>query len=124
MFIILCMHMYVGVLISPPPMATNTSITIEWDLAEVLYCGPISSYILTIMNSTFMNTTRSTLSRFKFTGLMSNTSYNISVAAVNRAGTGLESNITVATITDEEEGNNVWCLHWLLCMYLYIYSQV
>jgi len=54
-----------------------------------------------------MNITEPTVRRFEFTDLMSNTSYEIAVTAVNRAGTGQESKNFFTTLTDEEEGNNV-----------------
>ena len=46
-----------------------------------------------------MNTTVMSERGTEFSNLMNGISYNISVAAVNRAGTGLSSTITVTTLT-------------------------
>ena len=77
-----------------------------WDPADSPNCGPVLYYNVTIVNTvnaTEMNTATLNDTRLKIFNLMSGTSYTITVAAVNRAGTGLTSTVTVITHTDDEE---------------------
>ena len=84
---------------------TVNTITILWNPADSPNCGPVLYYTVTIVNSvnpTDMNTIVTSERGTEFCNLMNGTSYNISVAAVNRAGTGLTSTIIVTTLTDDE----------------------
>ena len=86
------------------PERSRNRITIVWDPADSPYCGPVS-YIVTIVNSvnaSDMNTTKTRGTRAEFFNLINGTSYNISVAAVNRIGSGPSITTTVSTLTDEE----------------------
>ena len=100
----------VGVLNFRRTKRTNTTITVEWDDAENPTCVPVLYYHVTIVNSTAMiNSTTMTIPgtaerMVKFSNLMSNTSYTISVTAENRVGRGQAFTIIVTTLTDEEEG--------------------
>ena len=71
-------------------------------------------FIVIILNP-FMHTNETCQTKFEFSGLMSNTSYNIAVRAINRAGIGLASNIIVTTLTDDQEGKK--CLLFLYMQY-------
>ena len=85
--------------------SSRNGITIEWDPADSPNCGPVLYYNVTIVNSVNandMNTTQLSVTRIEFCNLINGTSYNISVAAVNRAGTGPSITTTVATLTDDE----------------------
>ena len=96
--------MYLIVLMLRNLSRTNTSITVTWNAENSSNCGPVMCYIVTIENSSFifMYETPETIS--EFSGLMSGTSYTISVRAINRAGIGPGSDITLATLTDNKEG--------------------
>ena len=77
---------------------TANAITIVWDPADSPNCGPVLNYTVTIVNSVNandMNTTQSNKTRVEFSNLINGTSYNISVAAVNRAGTGPASSTII-----------------------------
>ena len=80
----------------------NTSVTVMWDRAvSPSGCGPVFYYTVTVMNSSFVNNTDTQHTRADFSNLINGTKYNISVVAVNRAGPGPSSMITVTT-TDTE----------------------
>ena len=87
---------------------TNTSITVMWSPEENSMCGPAMCYSVTIMNSSYMYATKTCETTFKFVDLMSD-SYNITVRAINRAGIGPASDITLTTLTDDEEGKKCTC---------------
>ena len=83
----------------------RNTITIVWDPADSPNCGPVLYYTVTIVNSvdaTDINTTVTSERGIEFSNLINGTSYNISVAAVNRAGTGPTFTVVVATLTDDE----------------------
>ena len=87
------------------PDRSRNGITIEWDPADSPNCGPVLYYIVTIVNAVNANDRNITLSsvtRAEFSNLINGTFYNISVAAVNRAGSGPEITTIVSTLTDEE----------------------
>ena len=80
--------------------STATEIIIEWDSPDgPSNCGPVFYYIVTIVGRNAMNTFEE---RAEFSDLINGTNYTISVAAVNRAGTGPTSMITV---TGNAKGN-------------------
>ena len=107
--------MYLIVLMLRDVSRTNTSITINWYPDETSYCGPVICYNVAIRNFSFIFTDKTTETNFKFSNLMSRTSYNISVAAINRAGTGPASAITLTTLTDDEDGK--YCLIFMYMQY-------
>ena len=82
------------------PTKTNATITVGWNDADNYDCGPTLYYKGNILNSIYI--IGPTDRRFKFSNLMSNISYVISIAAVNRIGTGPTSTITVTTLGNEE----------------------
>ena len=95
---------------------TNTTLTVQWDPAiSPSDCGPVF-YDLTAVNSANASDVVALERRgttAEFSNLKSGTLYNISVAAVNRAGTGPSSVIIQTTLTDNKEGMyayNVQCL--------------
>jgi len=75
------------------------------------YCGPVLYYNVTIVNSinsSDMNITKLSESSIEFSNLIKNTTYIISVTAINRAGTGPTSSINVTTLVVDMEGNSPW----------------
>ena len=79
---------------------TTTTIIIEWDSPDSPSdCGPVFYYIVTIDSGNDMNTFEE---RAEFSNLINGTNYTISVAAVNRVGTGPASTINVTYVV---EGN-------------------
>ena len=77
-----------------------TAIIIEWDPPNSPSdCGPVFYYIVTVDGRNPMNVFEE---RTGFSNLINGTNYTISVAAVNRAGTGPASTINVTYIV---EGN-------------------
>ena len=114
------LHTYVGISNLKNESRTNATITIVWDPADSPNCGPVLNYNVTIVNSvngTEMSTTTLNDTRLEIFNLMSGTAYNITVAAVNRAGTGLTSTVTVTTRTDEEEEGTYECTYITFNMY-------
>ena len=87
---------------------TNTAITVEWDSADSpSVCGPLLYYNVTIVNlvdPSNMNSTQETGNRAEFPNLNNGTSYNISVAAVNRVGTGPVRTFNETTLSENQEG--------------------
>ena len=86
---------------------TNTMIIVTWGLSITPSngCGLVFYYIVAIMNSvevTDMNITETSQTRAELSNLINGTSYIISVAAVNRAGTGPSSMINVTTLSGNE----------------------
>ena len=77
---------------------TDTTIIITWDPADRPGgCGPVFYYTLTAtsLDDGSVSTQRPSQTRAEFSNLLSGTNYTISVAAVNRAGSGPSSTITV-----------------------------
>ena len=87
---------------------TNTTITIQWNhAASPSDCGPVFYYNVTIVNlcnAYDMNTVVTNQTTTVFFNLRNGNSHIINVAAVNRAGTGPSSMITVTTLTGNEGG--------------------
>ena len=77
---------------------TNTTIIITWNPAISPDCGPVLSYTVSATNlvdGSVRNPGRLSQRVAEFSNLIDGTNYNISVAAVNRAGTGPSSTIIV-----------------------------
>ena len=113
-----CTHeLYIGVSNLRSIRNTNGTITVEWDPANSPSgCEPLY-YSLTIVNSVNASDTISSgeiMTRAEFSNLKNGTSYNISVAAVNRVGIGPISTFTLYTHT---EGNNI-CMYVCICQSL------
>ena len=66
-------------------------------------------YSVTIMNSSYVYATKTCETTFEFVDLMSDSSYNITVRVINRAGIGPASDITLTTLTDDKEGKKCTC---------------
>ena len=81
-------------------MITNTIIRVMWESADSIDCGPVLYYEVTIMNSSYTNTIKTSETNATFSDLINGTNYTISVAAVNRAGTGPSSMITETTLSE------------------------
>ena len=83
---------------------TTDSITIQWDPANSPYCGPVLYYVVNIAPSENISDMiiNASKSNTEFLNLINGTLYNISVAAVNRAGIGPISTISVITRRDDE----------------------
>ena len=98
---------------------TNTTIRVEWDPADFPSgCGPLLYYNVTIVNlidASDMNSSEESVNRAEFSNLKSCTSYNISVAAVNRAGIGPISTTIETTLTGNEESKQ----YSYVCTYAY-----
>ena len=91
---------------------TRNTITVVWGPADSPNCGSVLYYTVTIVNSVDdndRNTTELSGTRTEFSNLINGTHYTISVAAINRAGTGQTSTINVTTLTDEEGMLTVQC---------------
>ena len=97
---------YVGVSDLNSTSITNTTVEVMWSHAiSPSDYGPVFYYNVTIVNSidaSDMNTNTTSETRADFSDLRNDTDYNISVVAVNRAGTGPSSMITVTTLTGNE----------------------
>ena len=92
---------YAGVLNLRSTQRTTDTITVAWDPTDSLNCGPALYYIVTIRNlaiSCDINSFDLTVPRAEFHDLINNVAYTISVAAVNRAGVGMETTINVTTL--------------------------
>ena len=100
--------LYIGISNLRSSIITNTAITIQWDHADSPSdCGLVFYYNVTIVNlcnapdiSTIITYETTT----EFYNLRNGNSYYISVVAVNRAGSGPSSLITVTTLTGNEGG--------------------
>ena len=104
----MCYILYIGISDLRSTRITNTTMTIQWDPAVNLSgCGPVFYYTATIVNL-FNASDMSTIITYETTTVFSNlrndNSYTITVAAVNRAGNGPSSMITVTTLTGNEGG--------------------
>jgi len=99
---------FIGVANLRSTSKTTNTITVVWDPADSPYCGPVLYYNVTIVNSDDVSDTsiaETIKSTIKFSNLISDTTYNISMAAVNRAGTGPTSTISVITPVVDDGGN-------------------
>ena len=77
---------------------TDTAIIITWNPAVSPNCGPVLRYTVnatSLVDSSVRRPERLNQTVAEFTNLINGTNYNISVAAVNRAGIGQSSTITV-----------------------------
>jgi len=86
---------------------TTNAIEIMWDPADSPNCGPVLYYNVIIVNSVDvndMNITESSGSTIELSNLIKSTTYIISVAAINRAGTGPTSTINITTLVVDREG--------------------
>ena len=106
---------YVGVSNLRTTQTATDAIMAMWDPPDTLSCAPILYYTVTITNlaiSCDINITNLTASRVEFSNLIKDVAYTISVTAVNRAGDGMETTITVTTfaITSSESSQGL-----LLC---------
>ena len=115
----ICILVYIGVSNSRSSERTRNTITIVWDPARSPNCGPVLYYIVTIVNSVDdndRNATELSGTRAVLSNLINDTSYNISVAAVNWVGTGPTSTISVTTLTDEEGKQYIYvCTYLRIC---------
>ena len=95
--------MYVGVSNLKEGTVTATMIAVMWnDTVSSNGCGPAFYHNVTavnLMDPSDMISMQTSHNVAEFSNLRSDMSYNISVAAVNRAGTGPLSMITVTTLT-------------------------
>ena len=97
---------YVGVSNLRSTRVTNATITVQWNPAiSHSDCGPVL-YNVTAINlgdPSNMVTMEVRQTRAEFSDLRNGSLYSISVAAVNRVGTGPISMINQTTPTDNEE---------------------
>ena len=103
--------MYILICVGVPNLRsisiTNSTITVQWDSVIPSDCGPILYYTVTAVisaDASDRNTMEKRQTTAEFSNLRNGTSYNISVAAVNRVDTGPSSVITVNTLTGNEAG--------------------
>jgi len=97
-------YFFIGVSNLRSSSKTTNTITMMW-YPDSYNCGSVLYYNVTIVNSvnsSDMNITESSESTIKFSNLINGTTYNISVAAINRAGTGPTSTISVTTLVVDE----------------------
>ena len=89
---------------------TNTTyrldlIIVTWDPASSPYCGEVLYYQVVISSDEHVNIpndiVNATCLAVTFLDLRSNTTYTITVAAVNKAGIGMGDSITVKTAATE-----------------------
>ena len=89
-------------------ITTDTTIIITWDPADSsVDCGPVLYYTVSIVNlcnapDMSMIVTNQTIA--EFSNLRNGNLYHVSVAAVNRAGSGPSLMIIVTTLTGNEGG--------------------
>ena len=77
---------------------TNTTITVKWNPAiSPSGCGPVLYYNVTLMNATYAIAIETSGTMTTFSNLEDGVQYNISVFAVNKAGTGPSRQISVTT---------------------------
>ena len=92
-------YTYIGVSNLRNIATTNTTITITWDPAiSPSDCGPVLYYNViaaSLADASDRDTIVTSQTIAGLSGLRNGTSYNISVAAVNRAGSGPSSTIIV-----------------------------
>ena len=108
------LHTYVGVDNLAEVTVTTTEATVMWNAVSPSYCGPVFYYVVTavnLMGPINMITIATSNNVATISNLRSDTSYNISVAAVNRAGTGSSLVIIVATLTDDVGGKKWKYIH-------------
>ena len=113
---------YVGASNLRIAVVTNTTVTIQWNPANSPSgCGPVLYYIVTI-TSLIDTKNRNPIVVWgptaEFSDLINGIDYSISVVAVNRAGTGSSSMITVTTLTGNEGKIIMFNVHKL---YYHIY---
>ena len=93
-----CVYTHIGVS-NLRSATTNTTIIITWDPADSPNdCGPVLRYTVTatsLDDDSISSPERLNIRVAEFSSLINGTFYNISVAAVNRAGTGPSSTIIV-----------------------------
>ena len=75
-------------------------ITVEW-ISPHVQCGNVLHYNVTILNSTYNHSKKINALNATFSALKPNSEYDILVAAINMAGTGVTSmiNVTTANVT-------------------------
>ena len=104
----MCYILHIGISNLRSIRITNTTVTIQWDPAVSLSgCRPLFYYTATIVNlcnAPDMSTIITNETTTVFSNLRNGNSYTITVAAVNRAGSGPSSMITVTTLTGNEGG--------------------
>ena len=92
-------YTYIGVSNLRSSATTNTTVIITWDPAvSPNDCGPVLYYNViatSLADASDRNTIVTNQTIAGFSGLRNGTSYNISVAAVNRVGSGPSSTIIV-----------------------------
>ena len=87
-------------------IATNTTIIITWNPTfDASHCGPVLYYTVTatsLADDNDRNTSVVWGTRAELSDLINGISYTISVAAVNRVGTGPSSMINVTALSGNE----------------------
>ena len=92
-------------------LLTNTTyksdlIIVTWDPASSSYCGEVLYYQVVISSDEHVNILNDVVNvtclTATFLGLRSNTTYTITVAAVNQAGSGIMTQITVITARESQ----------------------
>ena len=118
-------HIYTGVM-NLRSIATNTALIITWNPTfDASKCGPVLYYTVTATSLADDND-RNTIvvwgTRAELSDLMNGINYTISVAAVNRAGTGPSSMITLSGNEGIMFMNNSYkyVRMCLLCLYVYV----
>ena len=100
----MCVLAYIGVTNLRNDTVTTSEITVMWDHAvSPSGCGPVLYYIVTAVNLAYASDMESRKNVAEISNLSNGVSYNISVSAVNRAGTGPSSVITVTTLSINEK---------------------
>ena len=91
--------------------ATSYSITINWELVPCEHRnGDITGYSVrygemgtNMIDVTVLNITEASVTEATISNLMLSTTYSFKVAAVNRAGTGVFSNATLAKTVEKSK---------------------
>ena len=87
--------------IVPLNLTTNVkenSIAVTWESAESRYCGNVLYYVCNLFhNNTVTESNHTIYLNHTFENLSAGTTYNISVAAVNRVGMGEAALVNVTT---------------------------
>ena len=77
----------------------TTYTVVSWIPSSEPLCGPVS-YNVTISPSDGVMTIRTTNTYYNFNGLIPGTSYTVTVAGINKAGTGESSTVTLHVPTN------------------------
>ena len=90
---------------------TTSTVDIAWNAAAPnTYCGPILYYTISITNENTDHAENSTGLTTAIDGLMSNTTYNVTVIAFNKIRGGMSNTISIRTAATGSSEPGMLCL--------------